>query len=78
MNQSAVSKDIQNPQFRYSLKARIIETGHKSLTDFSKATGINLPIISSIVSGWQFPGPNYQKRMARCLGITLRELKELL
>lgn len=66
------------PKYRYSLKAQIIEARYKSLTDFSKGIGTDLPKMSRIVSGWEIPSLTLQDRMAENLGITLRELKDLL
>lgn len=66
------------PPYRYDLKARIITTGFKSMTDFSQVTNIKLPIISQIIRGWIMPGLSVQKRMAQTLGITLKDLRKLL
>ena len=66
------------PKFRYGLKSRIIEAGHRDLTDFSNKANIDLTRLSRIVRGWELPGPGLQRKMAQHLGITLTELKELL
>lgn len=78
MTQETKNAKTQIPRFRYDLKARIIQVGHRTLTDFSRETGVDLARISKIVSGWELPGPRLQRAMAGCLGITLGELKELL
>jgi len=75
---SQKAKNIISPEYRYGLKARIIEAGHKNLTDFSKKMRVDLARISKVVSGYEFPGPKLQRKMAETLGITLSELKELL
>jgi transcriptional regulator with XRE-family HTH domain len=70
--------DILKPELRYGLKGKIISEGFWTLTEFSGAAGVNLPIISRIVSGREIPGAKHQKRIADTLGISLRELGELL
>ncbi|MBN1228079.1 MAG: helix-turn-helix transcriptional regulator [Deltaproteobacteria bacterium] len=67
-----------NPSFRYTLKGEIIKAGYRNVTDFSKNVGIDVSRLSQIIRGWQFPGPKLQRRIAKCLGITLQELKGLL
>ena len=76
MSQERKNKTI-TPKFRFSLKAQIIGTGYKTITDFSRKTGIDMPRLSQIIRGWQTPGPHLQRTMAECLGITLSELREL-
>ena len=66
------------PKFRYALKGQIINSGHKTLTDFSIKAKIDLTRLSRIVSGWELPGPGLQRKMSETLGITLSDLKELL
>jgi len=70
--------DILKPELRYNLKAKIINKGFWTLKKFSGATGINSPILSRVVSGWEIPTAEQQKSIAGALGITLRELGELL
>ena len=77
MNKSK-NADTVMPDFRFALKALIISEGYRTLTEFSGAAGVNLPIISRIVSGREIPGAKHQKRIADTLGISLRELGELL
>ena len=66
------------PEFRYALKGQIISSGYRTLTDFSKKMKVDLARISKVVSGYEFPGPKLQRKIAETLGITLNELKELL
>jgi len=66
------------PQYRFQLKAEIVRSGHRTLSDFAKEVRTNVPRLSRIVSGYELPGPKLQRKMAECLGITLGELKELL
>lgn len=67
-----------SPEFRFALKARIIEAGYRTLTDFSREAGVDLARISKIISGWELPGPKLQRSIAKHLGITITELNQLL
>jgi len=71
-------KNALKPKFRYSLKAEIIGAGYKTLTDFANAINADLPRLSRIVTGWEIPGPGLQQKIAKSLGISLKELKGLL
>ncbi len=70
--------DLIQPRFRHSLKAKIISSGYRSLTDFCADSETDLSMISKIVCGWQIPGKKVQGKMAAGLGISLKELRELL
>lgn len=72
------SENLIRPKFRYALKASIIKAGYRTLTDFSNESGIDLPKISRICSGWEIPSLKIQKGMARTLGVTLSELGTIL
>ncbi len=66
------------PVTRYQLKARVIETGHDTFTKFAESVRISPVYLSQILNGYSFPSPALQSRMAEKLGLTLRELRELL
>ncbi len=70
--------DALIPKFRHSLKAEIIRVGYRTLKEFVGAMHTDLPRMSRIVSGWEIPGPGLQHKMAKTLGITLRELRDLI
>jgi len=65
------------PKFRYNLKAAIIGAGYKNLTDFSTSIEIDLARVSRIICGWEYPSVAFQKKTAKALGITLKELQAL-
>lgn len=69
---------MMTPKFRYAFKAKVIGAGYKTMGEFSEALGVKLSRISTIVQGWKIPGPSLQRKLAQKLGISLRELKELL
>lgn len=66
------------PSFRYGLKARIIEAGYRSMTEFASQIQVTDGRISRILNGWELPSPDVQKRITKRLSITLRELQTLL
>ena len=65
------------PKFRYRLKAKIIEEGYRNLTDFSNGIGIDLPRVSRIICGWEYPSLIFQRKAADALGVTIKELQTL-
>lgn len=66
------------PKYRYRLRARISESGYKTQRAYSKAVGSDDRTISRIVSGWELPSLNLSKKMAKKLGLTIKEFGELL
>ena len=66
------------PNFRFNLKSKIIETGYKNIREFSDESGIGLPKLSRIIRGWEIPSTNIQNKMARALGISLKDFQKLL
>ena len=66
------------PSFRFLLKARIIEAGYRSMTEFASQIQVTDGRISRILNGWELPSPDVQKRITKRLSITLRELQTLL
>ena len=69
---------VFRPDFRFALKARIIESGYRSAAQFARSIGITFQTLSPIINGWKIPSPGLQKRLAEGLGLTLAELKHLL
>ena len=66
------------PPYRFALKARIIESGFKTLSEFSRDINYDLGRISRVVSGWEVPSPALQKAISRGLNISVSELRRLL
>jgi len=66
------------PQVRFAIKAEIQRAGFKTYAALAERIGINPTTLSKILNGHEFPGPSVQKRLARELGLTLRELRNLL
>lgn len=66
------------PPFRYKLKSEIIAAGFKNVTEFAIEIQEDLARLSRVLNGWEVPAPRLQQRMAEGLGITIRELRELL
>ncbi len=66
------------PSYRYTLKAEIIKAGFRSISEFAIAIGATNGRLSRTIRGWEFPSPGLQRRIAKGLRITVRELAELL
>ena len=69
---------MMQPKYRYRLPGRIHEAGFRTLTEFSKAVGVDLARISRICSGHDFPSQCLSHRMAEVIGVSLKEFLEWL
>ena len=63
---------------RFGLKSLIVGAGHKYYTDFAEKIGVDLPRLSRITNGLEYPSKRVQKDICRELNLSLKELKELL
>jgi transcriptional regulator with XRE-family HTH domain len=70
--------DTQLPRARHQLKGRVYASGWKTLVDFAQEIGIHRVYLSKILGGHEFPSPSVQRKIASGLGLTVRELRELL
>jgi len=66
------------PKYRYGLRAKIHESGFRTLTEFSKDVGVNIARISRICSGLELPSVDLSRSMSSKLKITLSDLHSLL
>jgi len=73
-----MNEEAKKPEFKFRLRGAFITSGYKSVKDIAQATGYTETAIHSVMSGWRHPGPELQAAMAKILGVSLRELRELL
>jgi predicted ATP-dependent Lon-type protease len=66
------------PQYRFALKAEIIKSGYRTLSEFANAIDSDIARLSRVIKGWEIPGPSLQNAITQRLGLTLDELAELL
>jgi hypothetical protein len=66
------------PAYKFGLRAAIVNCGYRTLGEFADQFGIPRPILSEIVNGWRLPNAKYQRILSRALGLSLKELCELL
>lgn len=78
MREAILETETATPYIRYKLKARIFEVGYCTFQDFAAGVNIHPVMLSKIVNGHLFPSPKLQRRMAEELGLTIREMRELL
>ena len=79
MQTSKISETgTSTPLKRGKLKGRVFESGYETLTVFAEEVGIHRVYLSQVLNGITFPSPALQRRLAEKLGLTLRELRELL
>ena len=70
--------EMARPQIRFALKSRIVGMGYRTYSDFANTINVDLACLSRICNGHQFPSGPTQRRMCDALGLTLKELQELL
>lgn len=63
---------------RFELKARVVAAGYRTYREFAEKLEIDPTRLSRVLNGHEFPSRAVQRRLARELGITLRELRALL
>ena len=73
-----MEEKAKKPEFRYRLRGAFLSAGYRSVGEIAKATGFTASAIYSVTSGWRHPGAELQAAMAKALGISLRELREML
>jgi transcriptional regulator with XRE-family HTH domain len=76
--QTTATIDTESARVRFGLKAKVIEVGYPTFTDFAEKLGVHRVYLSKILNGHEFPSPNMQQKLSRELGLTVRQLKELL
>jgi hypothetical protein len=74
----ANNKNIISPSYRYQLKARMVLSGYRTNNAFADHLRTDPARVSRILNGWEHPSPKLAQKMALSLGITLKELRELL
>jgi transcriptional regulator with XRE-family HTH domain len=70
--------DTALPTVRYRLKAKVIESGYHTFSEFADKLCVHRVYLSKVLNGHEFPSPTLQRRLAEKLGLTIRELMELL
>ncbi|UCF01631.1 MAG: helix-turn-helix transcriptional regulator [Deltaproteobacteria bacterium] len=66
------------PEPRLRLRARVYTAGYRTMTTLASEMGVHLTALSRVLNGHDWPSPRMQRRLADKLGLTLRELRELL
>lgn len=66
------------PPYRYTLKGEIIKAGFRTVSEFAEEIGATNGRLSRTIRGWEYPSPGLQRRMAKGLGVSVKELRELL
>jgi transcriptional regulator with XRE-family HTH domain len=70
--------DTEMPTIRAKLKAQIILSGYPTYGELANNLGVHPTQLSRILNGHEHPSPVFQRRLADELGLTLKELRELL
>jgi transcriptional regulator with XRE-family HTH domain len=63
------------PTYRGLFRAKVAESGFRSIAELSRATGVSYASLSLIVNGRAFPTSRIQKILCEVLKISISELK---
>jgi hypothetical protein len=63
---------------RTRLRGKLLLEGFDNMSSAANLAGLAPSTLYGYTSGWKTPGRDGQKRLAKVLGISLRELRELL
>ena len=78
MTEQTQQGEAARPQIRFALKSKIVGTGYRTYSDFANKISMDLASLSRICNGHQFPSGPTQRRISEALGLTLKELQQLL
>ena len=78
MQCSIREQSVAKPQPRLALMSEIRRAGYRWNKELCPIIRLSEARLSKILNGHDFPGPATQRRLAKALGLTLRELAELL
>ena len=70
--------ETMRPEYRYKLKGAIIARGYKSASEFGKVNQMADAYLNSIINAWRYPSPLMQQKICKGLGVSSKELRELL
>jgi transcriptional regulator with XRE-family HTH domain len=65
-----MKEETARPMFRYRLRAAFLEQGYKSVSDIADAVGVKRNTLDCIFSGWRYPSPEMQGRLAKALRLS--------
>jgi transcriptional regulator with XRE-family HTH domain len=69
---------MPGPETRFKLWGEAIKCGYRSQVEFARASGVSRTTMNQVICGYVFPRPPLVKRMARALGMTIKQVEELL
>jgi transcriptional regulator with XRE-family HTH domain len=78
MRQHLAVIDTANPTIRHKLKAAVHIAGYPTYAELANSMGMHPTQLSRILNGREHPSPMIQRRLANELGLSLKELKDLL
>jgi hypothetical protein len=72
------TKGSFSPPYRWELRKTIEKAGYKSIKEFNNDMHYSISYCYRLLNGWVYPSHEWQGRAVRVLGITFKELRELL
>lgn len=69
---------MAEPQMRFKLWGEAIKAGYKSQVEFAHASKVSRTTMNQVINGYHYPRPPLLKRMAKALGMTIKQVEELL
>lgn len=78
MQRAFAMTHTQAPRIRYGLKSLVVAAGYPTYAAFAHSINVHPVHLSKILNGHEHPSANVQRKLAAELGLTLKELRELL
>jgi uroporphyrinogen-III synthase len=70
--------EASRPEYRKNLKAIFIMHGHRSDREIGDALGFSGATVQAVMSGRLFPSGDFQRAVARALGLRVKDVRMLL
>jgi hypothetical protein len=74
----SILKESTAPPYRYQLKSKMILSGYRTNCALAKQINNDPARISRILNGWEYPSPRMIQQLSQALGISVKDLVQLL
>jgi hypothetical protein len=70
--------DLFQPGYRFRLRAKIFESGFKTLGEYAETAGVGVSKVSRIINGWEIPSLNLAEKLRKPLDLSIDDFSQLL
>jgi len=73
-----MKNDLFQPGYRFRLRAKIFESGFKTVGEYAEIAGVGASRISRILNGWERPTLNLAEKMSKPLNLSIDDFSQLM